>query len=173
MSPARLWRHPTTNTGVVPAGPLFRHVTLWSGTMPRPSVGETPMTGAERQARYRAAPPPARRSFARGALLIAVAEFNDGMTLSPASLDCRSSIAIGWRRYPIISKTAQRPRPCVRLSNSISPTSRRSNHREGSAVIEQWDGQAILRRDDARKRMAGPSRLTGGAPHRCETKRAV
>ena len=55
MSPARLRRHPTTNTGVVPAGPLFRHVTLWSGTMPRPSVGETPMTGAERQARYRAA----------------------------------------------------------------------------------------------------------------------
>jgi hypothetical protein len=33
----------------------FRHVTVWSGPVPRPSIGETPMTGAERQTRYRAA----------------------------------------------------------------------------------------------------------------------
>src|SRR5208337_4152891 len=33
---------------------IFRHVTLRSGPMPRPSIGDTPMTGAERQARYRA-----------------------------------------------------------------------------------------------------------------------
>ena len=33
----------------------FRHVTLRSGPMPRPSIGEIPMTDAERQARYRAA----------------------------------------------------------------------------------------------------------------------
>ena len=32
-----------------------RHVTLWSGPMSRPSIGDTPMTDAERQARYRAA----------------------------------------------------------------------------------------------------------------------
>jgi hypothetical protein len=32
----------------------FRHVTLRSGPLPRPSIGDTPMTGAERQARYRA-----------------------------------------------------------------------------------------------------------------------
>src|SRR6185369_2532061 len=33
----------------------FRDVTLRSGTMPRKPIGETPMTPAERQARYRAA----------------------------------------------------------------------------------------------------------------------
>ncbi len=33
----------------------FRNVTLRSGTMPRKSTGETAMTDAERQARYRAA----------------------------------------------------------------------------------------------------------------------
>jgi hypothetical protein len=32
----------------------FRDVTLWSGTMPRKSIGERPMTDAERQARHRA-----------------------------------------------------------------------------------------------------------------------
>ena len=33
----------------------FRDVTLRSGTMPRKMLGERPMTGAERQARHRAA----------------------------------------------------------------------------------------------------------------------
>jgi len=33
----------------------FRDVTLRSGTMPRKSIGERPMTDAERQARHRAA----------------------------------------------------------------------------------------------------------------------
>jgi hypothetical protein len=32
-----------------------RNAMEWNQTMPRPSIGETPMTGAERQARYRAA----------------------------------------------------------------------------------------------------------------------
>jgi transposase len=43
--------------GKQPAPRLKRHVTIGSGTMPRPLVNEEPMTGAERQARYRAAPP--------------------------------------------------------------------------------------------------------------------
>jgi hypothetical protein len=33
------------------ARPVFRHITIWSGIMPRPLIGATPMTGAERQAR--------------------------------------------------------------------------------------------------------------------------
>jgi hypothetical protein len=33
---------------------LKRHATLWSVLVSRPSIGKTPMTGAERQARYRA-----------------------------------------------------------------------------------------------------------------------
>jgi hypothetical protein len=42
----------------------FRDVTLRSGTMPRKSIGERPMTDAERQARHRAARAAGARSFA-------------------------------------------------------------------------------------------------------------
>ena len=44
-------RHPWSSRSVTD----IRHVTLGSGAMPRQSIGETAMTGAERQARYRAA----------------------------------------------------------------------------------------------------------------------
>ena len=108
--------------------------------MPRPSISETPMTGAERQARYRAA-------HADGAPVIRIRRpadrrsriqrWNDTIA---ALTELQAEYAAGWTRCRTINRTVPRRRPCGRLSNSISPSFRRSNRRAASAVIEQRDG---------------------------------
>jgi hypothetical protein len=50
--------------------------------MPRPSIGETPMTGAERQACYRAASAVGHQSSVRVVLSTVGHEPRDGATLS-------------------------------------------------------------------------------------------
>ncbi len=123
--------------------------------MPRPSVSDTAMTGV----RPASVPhtPLAHRSFAPAARPTGAAESNGGITPSLLSSSCRPSMPTGGRRCPIISKTALPVRPCVRLSNSMSPTSRRSSLRGGSTVIEQRDGPTTLGRDDARSRLSVPA----------------
>jgi len=116
--------------------------------MPRRSLGDTAMTGAERQARYRAARlgapvirvrrPPDRRGRAQ--------RWNDtvaGLT------GLQASMPPGWKRCPTINTTAPPPRRCGRSSSAISPSFRRSNRHAASAVIEHRDGPHGTGHDDA------------------------
>jgi hypothetical protein len=112
----------------------------WEWTNARPSVGETPMTGAERQARYRTA-------HAAGAPIIRIrrpanrrSRIQPGTTRSPRPLSCRPSMPHGWTRCRTTNRTARSPMGCGRLSNSIYLSFRRSNPHAASAVIEQRDG---------------------------------
>ena len=118
--------------------------------MPRSLVGDIPMTGAERQARYRAARmsdaplirirrPTDRRSR--------IQRWNDTIA---ALTDLQAEYA-AWLEAlcRTISERAPRPRPCGRLSISISQSFKRSNRRAVSAVIEQRDGPDGMGRDDA------------------------
>ena len=81
--------------------------------MPRQSLVKTPMTGAERQARYRAVkdwrggyPHPAARSDRRGRASSA------GMTPSPGSSTCRPNMPPGWTPCRTINMTVRPRRPC-------------------------------------------------------------
>jgi hypothetical protein len=118
--------------------------------MPRPLVGEEPMTGAERQARYRAvhaAGAPVVRTRRPVDRRSRIQRWNDTIA-GPSS--CRPSIPAGWTRCRKTNRTVRLPRPCGQLSNSISPNSRRSNRHEALGVIEQLDGPYGMGRDDAR-----------------------
>ena len=103
--------------------------------MPRPSINKTPMTGAERQARYRA-------TRAAGVSVVRVRRPADRRSRiqrwnhTVEALTGLQAEYAGWIRCPITNKTARSPRPCARLSNSISQNSRRSNRREASDVTE-------------------------------------
>ena len=69
--------------------------------MPRPSIGETPMTGAERQARYRAARAnnvPVIRI--RRARLTVAAGSSAGMTPSPRLTDLQAEYAAWLEAMP-------------------------------------------------------------------------
>src|ERR1022692_4506805 len=114
--------------------------------MPRPLVNEERMTGAERQARYRAA---------RMA--------NGGTIPSPRPWSCGPSMPAGWTRCRTTNRTVRSPRPCERLLNSISPSFRRLSRQEASDVIEQRDGPYGMGHDDAR---GGGLRLPGIAGDR-------
>ena len=97
------------------------------------------MTGAERQARYRAAHgwrtghshsrPVDRRSR--------IQRWNDTIA---GLWSCRSNTPTGWTRCRTTNRTVRSRRPCGRLSNSICPSSRRSSRHGASAVTEQRDG---------------------------------
>ena len=126
--------------------------------MPRASIGETAMTGAKRQARYRAAQvngvpvirirrPVDRRSR--------IQRWNDTIA---AEWNCRPSMPHGWTRCRTTNRTVCSPRRCARLSNSISPSFRRLSRQEASAVIEKRDGPCGMGRDDARGGVPAPSR---------------
>jgi hypothetical protein len=106
--------------------------------MPRPSIGETAMTGAERQARWRAARetgepvirirrPADRRSRIR--------RWNDTIA---AAVELQAEYAAWLDALPDNQQEARWP--CERLLNSISPNSRRSNRQEASDGTEQRDG---------------------------------
>ena len=75
---------------------------------------------------------------------------NVGTTPSPGLRIFRRNMLPGWTHCPTISKTAQRPRHCGRLSISIFQSSTRSNRLEALDVIEQRDGPSGMGRDDAR-----------------------
>jgi len=64
--------------------------------MPRKPIGETAMTDAERQARYRAARAAANRSFVCIVRTIIAAGPVAGPTMSPASWKPRSNMPPGW-----------------------------------------------------------------------------
>jgi hypothetical protein len=118
--------------------------------MPRPLVNEEPMTGAERQARYRAA-------HAAGAPVIRVRRpadrrsriqrWNDTIA---AAVELQAEYASWLEALPTTNRIVRSPTLCGRLSNSISPNSRRSSRRGASGVIEQWDGPYGMGHDDAR-----------------------
>ena len=76
--------------------------------MPRPSVGETAMTSAERQARYRAA-----RGCRAGFRIRRPADRRSGssagMTPSPRPWNCRPSMPDGWRRCRTTNRTVRSP----------------------------------------------------------------
>ena len=124
--------------------------------MPRPLVGEEPMTGAERQARYRAA-------HAAGAPVVRtrrpvdrrsrIQRWNDTIA---AAVELQAEYAsLAGRVAGKPTGQCRLPKPCGRLSNSISPNSRRSNRHEALGVIEQLDGPYGMGRDDARGEAAG------------------
>jgi hypothetical protein len=107
----------------------FRHTTVWSETVPRPSINEAPMTGAERLASYRA-------TRAAGVPVIRLrcpadrrSRFRIGMTPSQGSSYFRSSTLHCSKPCWTINKTAAPQRPCGQLSISTSPNSRRSHLR--------------------------------------------
>ena len=120
--------------------------------MPRPSIGETPMTGAERQARYRAA-------HAAGAPVVhtrrqvdrrsRIQRWNDTIA---AVLELQAEYA-GWLdALPDNQQDSALATPCGRLSNSICPNSRRWNRHGASGVIEQRADPYGMGHDDARDR---------------------
>ena len=117
--------------------------------MPRPSNGEAPMTGAERQVRYRA-------SHADGAPVIRIRRATDRRSRIRRWNDTIAALVNLKDEYShwlddcrTISRTAPRRRPYGRSSSSISLIFWRSNHREASAVIEQRDGPIGMGHDDA------------------------
>ena len=117
--------------------------------MPRPPIGETPMPGAERQARYRAAHAagvPVIRTRRPANRRSRIQRWNDAIT---GLVDMQAEYGAWLDALPDINKTAQRPRPCGRLSISISPNSRRSNRHGVLAVIEQRDDPCSMGHDDA------------------------
>ena len=117
--------------------------------MPRPSIGETAMTGAERQARYRTmhadgAPvirirrPADRRSRIR--------RWNDTIA---AAVELRAEYADWLDACRKTNRTVRSRWPCGRLSNSICPSFRRSSRHAASAGIEHRDGPNGRGHDDA------------------------
>jgi hypothetical protein len=107
--------------------------------MSRPSISDTPMTGAERQARYRAA-------HADGAPVVRVRRPADRRSRIQRWRDAVSTLTNLQAEYArwlkalpdrTISKTAPWRRRYRRLSNSTSRSFRRSNHHGVSAVIDQ------------------------------------
>ena len=127
--------------------------------MPRPSIGETAMTGAERQARWRAARETGR-SFASAGRQTAEAGSDAGTIRSPQPWNSRLSTPHGWMPCRTINRTARWPMPCDRLLNSICPNSRRSNRQEASDRTEQRDGPSGMSgmgHDHARDEPAAPA----------------
>src|SRR5271165_3200692 len=106
------------------AGPTYRDVTFRSGAVPRKSIGETAMTDAERQARYRA-----------GRLTIAAGP-GAGTTTSPAWWKRRLSTPPGWNACRTAFRTARPRRPYERSAIWTSPNFRRSFRRAASAGID-------------------------------------
>src|ERR1019366_8097434 len=106
---------------------VFRDVTLRSGTMPRKSIGERPMTDAERQARHRAARaadvpvirarrPLDRRSRAQR-WRDAVAELT---VLQDQYAAWLAALPPGWRRCRVTYRTVPSPMRCRHSVISIS-----------------------------------------------------
>jgi hypothetical protein len=58
-------------------------------------------------------------------------------------------MAHGWTGCRTINRTVRSRRPCGQLSISISPSFKRSNPPEASAVIEQPDDPNGMGHDDA------------------------
>jgi hypothetical protein len=107
--------------------------------MSRPSISDTPITGAERQARYRAA-------RADGAPAVRVRRPADRRSRIQRWRDAVSTLTNLQAEYATcleacrtISEMAPRPRRYRRLSSSICRSFRRSNRHGISAVIEQPD----------------------------------
>jgi hypothetical protein len=108
--------------------------------MPRPSIGETAMTGAERQARY-------RTMHANGAPVIRIRRpadrrsriqrWNDTIA---AAVDPQVEYAEWLDALPDNQRDSALADVCGRLSNSICPSSRRSSRHAASAGIEHRDG---------------------------------
>src|SRR5208282_4548035 len=106
--------------------------------MPRKSIGETAMTDAERQARYRAA-------RAAGKPVVRVRRALDhrgrgpgvGQIMSPALWKHRSSTLPGWTACRTVFRTVRPPKHCGRSAISISLSCRRSNHRAASAGTDK------------------------------------
>ena len=116
--------------------------------MPRPSIGETPMTGAERQARYRA-------THAVGTPIIRVRRPADRRSRVQRWNDTIAAVTdlqIGYAAW--LAALPDNQQDSGRLSNSISPSSRRSNRHGASAAIEQRDGPYGMGHDDARGGMS-------------------
>jgi hypothetical protein len=82
--------------------------------------------------------------------LIGAPGSSGGMTPSPLPWSCRPGMPAGRTRCRITNRTVRSLTRCARLSNSISPNSRRSSRHGASAVIEQWGGPDGMGHDDAR-----------------------
>jgi len=118
--------------------------------MPRPLIGQTPMTSAERQARYRAAHAngaPVIRVRRRADRRSRIQRWNDTIT---GLVELQAEYAAWLEALPDNHRTAQSPRPSRRLSNSISRSCRRSSHQGASDVTKQQDGLYGIGHDDAR-----------------------
>jgi hypothetical protein len=120
--------------------------------MPRPLVNEEPMTGAERQARYRAA-------RAAGASVIGVRRpadrrsriqrWNDTIA---AAVDLQARVCPSWLGLAAGQPTGQCARR--RFAGDCRTRSLRTPGGRAAAgasgVIEQWDGPYGMGHDDAR-----------------------
>ena len=129
--------------------------------MPRPSIGET----AHDRRRTSGAISRRARGWRTGcshhaARSTGAAGSSGGTTPSPRPWSCRPNMPTGWTRCRTTNRTVRSQRPCGRLSNSISPSSRRSSRHGASAVIEQRDGPYGMGHDDAR----GGGRRSAGRP---------
>src|SRR6516225_835607 len=105
--------------------------------MPPKSIGETAMTDAERQARYRAA-------RAAGKPVVRVRRVLDHRGRARRWTDHvaalwkhRSSTPPGWTTCRTVFRTARPPKHCGRSAISISLSCRRSNHRAASAGTDK------------------------------------
>jgi hypothetical protein len=67
----------------------------------------------------------------------------------------RTVARVAGTRCRKTNRTVRLPRPCGQLSNSISPSSRRSNRHEALGVIKQLDGPYGMGRDDRVARAGG------------------
>ena len=116
--------------------------------MPRPSIGEAPMTGAERQARYRAA-------HANGTPVIRIRRPADRRSRIQRWSDTIAALVnlqeeySHWLDALPDNKQDSATAEALRASSSIFLIFWRSNHREASAVIERRAGPISLGRDDA------------------------
>jgi hypothetical protein len=112
------------------------------------------MTGAERQARYRAA-------HAAGAPVVRtrrpvdrrsrIQRWNDTIA---AAVELQAEYAAWLAALPDNQQDSATAEACGRLSNSISLSSRRSNRHGALAAIEQRDGPYGMGHDDARGGMS-------------------
>lgn len=120
--------------------------------MPRPSISDPPMTGAERQARDRAA-------RTAGALVVRTRRPADRRSRIQRWRDAVSTLtqlqaayATWLEALPETNEMAARPKRYRRLSSSTSRSFRRSSRHGVSAVMEQSDsptGQTGKGHEDA------------------------
>jgi hypothetical protein len=104
--------------------------------MPRKSIGERPMTDAERQARYRAMHAAGAPVIGCVGRAIIAAGHDAGTMLSPSSRTYSLSIVRGWNRCRTTCKSARPLRRYEQSVTLISRNCRQSTRRAASDGID-------------------------------------